>query len=150
MAGPQRAALSNGPEIKQSPFEWNSGSNPRPASSLTLHGETVLFEGINSTVIGTKGGSPILSKEHRTIKLQNCMYAKEFFSVVAFHYLPLKQKSTGVRPRPGLWACLVTAGCCISALAYTWLEDGGRKQRYAAICFDIISILVMHSPWTGM
>lgn len=61
---PGGAALSNGPEIKQSPFEWNSDSNPRSASNLTLHGETVLFGGICLTVKGLKGGSPILSKEH--------------------------------------------------------------------------------------
>lgn len=36
------------------------------------------------------------------------------------------------------------------ALAYTQLDDGGRKQRCAAVGFEIISILVMHSSWPGM
>lgn len=56
MASPQGAALSNGSEIKHSPFEWISGSNHRPVSSLPLPSETVLFGGINITVIGIKGG----------------------------------------------------------------------------------------------
>jgi hypothetical protein len=150
MASPQGAALSNGPEIKQSPFEWSSGSNPRPASSLPLHGETVLFGGHKRNSYRYKRGQPHLQKEHWTVKLQKrCMWAKSFPSALAFHYLFLKQKNIGVRPLPVPWARLVTRTLFSSSGLHVagWC---GRKQRDSAICFEISSIPDTHSDWTGM
>lgn len=81
------------------------------------------------------------------------MYARKNNSSLLLLFITcfLKRKSTGVGP-----LCLDHGHACLQkdavfwALAYTGLDDGGRKQRCAAIGFEIISILVMYSPWTGM